>query len=93
MIPFICPNCGESHCSLESSEPLESELETMAERLLDLADSVLFPSSIVLSAEWSSELWLSRVSLALKLYRQAPALKIRAIAEDWKIHRIVQEVY
>lgn len=67
---------------------------TVAERLLDLADAMRRPKHQVICGEKPVGDWVyACIVLALALEDSPPALKIRAIIEGWDEPRIVREIY
>jgi len=73
------------------------EDDTLAEKLLDIADALLHPRGQVIQAvgspaHFSPEV-LSRVALALRMSKAPKVLQLRAIAEGWDNVRIVRELY
>lgn len=71
--------------------------QSMAEILIELADSALHPRADLLTLEGASErtvsLSVSRVKLALGFIRLPKRTQLVAILEDWDLPRIVREVY
>lgn len=65
----------------------------LAEELLELAEQVRFPRSLILSMPAMEGKQLARIKLALDLLDRPPSFKLRAIVEEWDQRRLVEELY
>lgn len=70
-------------------------VETLAERMLDLAAVVLHPAHqvICMDNQGCTDQHLDRIKLAIALHRKPAGFKIRAIVEDWDHTRLIREMY
>lgn len=68
---------------------------TFAEKLIDLAVSVLFPGDrlLVMPKECSDSFYVQRTRLAIAFFRKPITVRFRAMVEDWPLDRIIREVY
>ena len=66
---------------------------SVAEQLLELARSIRFPAGRLIEAGPLDSTQLARCRLSLNFLRAAPAVQLRAIAEEWDLPTIVRALH